>query len=191
MRSSLHRFSPFDASSMFSIAIRPRLTRRALLAMAAMAPTLRRASAQQGSGDVLAQIIALVTNQDTMALDSAGVLRRVAFRGGTPQGREDATRATWDLLEGALTFGHIELSRGPNGWRLDLLWLLFTPDDEIPLAPLREAFTKHFGEPQDVTMSLQSNTTLRWRGSDRLVHIMADVPGDRNLRVYGVRIGRL
>jgi hypothetical protein len=140
---------------------------------------------------MLAQIIALATGQDTMALDSAGILRRVAFRGGAPQGREEATRATWDLVEGALTFGHIELSRGLNGWRLDLLWLLFSPDDKIPLVPLRDAFTRHFGAPQDVTMSPQSNTTLRWRGPDRLVQIMADVPGDRDLRVYGVRIGRL
>jgi hypothetical protein len=173
---------------MFSI---PICTRRALLAMVAMAPAARRASAQPSFGGMLAQIIALATDQNTMALDAAGVLQRVAFRGGTPQGREEAARATWDLVEGPLTFGHIELSRGPNGWRLDSLWLLFSPDDEIPLAPLRDAFTKHFGAPQDVTMSPQSNTTLRWRGSDRLVQIMADVPGDHDLYVYGVRIGRL
>jgi hypothetical protein len=191
MQSSLHWFSPFDAPAMFSIAIWPRLTRRTLLAMVAVAPTLRRASAQPSSGDMLAQIIALATDPDTMALDSAGVLRRVAFRGGTPQGREEATRAAWDLLEGALTFGHIELSRGPNGWRLDMLWLLFGLDDEIPLAPLRDAFTKHFGAPRGETMSAQSNTVLRWRGTDRSVRVMADVPGDGDLRVYGVRIGRL
>jgi hypothetical protein len=105
--------------------------------------------------------------------------------------REEATRAIWDLREDALTLGHIELSRGPNGWLLDMLWLLFSPDDEILLAPLRDAFTKHFGAPQDKTMGPQSNTVLRWRGSDRSVRVMADVPGDRDLRVYGVRIGRL
>ena len=176
---------------MSSIVTWPRLTRRTLLALVAMTPALRRASAQPSSGGMLAQIIALATNQDTMALDSAGVLRRVAFRGGTPQGHEEATRATWDLREGALTLGHIELSRGPNGLRLDMLWLLFSPDDEIPLASLRDAFTKHFGAPQDVTPSPQSNTTLRWRGSDRSIQVVADVPGDPDMLVYGVRIGRL
>ena len=176
---------------MCSIAIWRRVTRRTLLAMVAMAPMLHRASARPSSEEMLAQIVALATSPDTIALDSAGILRRVAFRGGTPQGREEATRAAWDLLEGALTFGHIELSRGPNGWRLDLLWLLFGPDDEIPLIPLRDAFTKHFGVPQDETMSAQSNTVLRWRGADRSIRVTADVPGDRDLRVYGVRIGRL
>ena len=176
---------------MCPIAIWPRLTRRTLLAVVAMAPALREASAQRSSEEMLAQIIALATSQDTMALDSAGVLRRVAFRGGTPQGVEEATRATWNLVEGARAFGHIELSRGPNGWHLERLWLLFDSDDEIPLAPLRDAFTKYFGAAQDVTMSPQSNTTLVWRGSDRSVQIVADVPGDRDLRVYAVRIGRL
>jgi hypothetical protein len=167
-----------------------RLTRRTLLAMAALAVSQSRASAQTSSDDMLAQIVALATAPDTMALDDKSISQRLAFRGGKPQGRTEATHAAWDLREGSLTLGHFELSRGANGWRVDVLMLLFSDDDEIALLPLRNALTKHFGAPVDQTMGPGSNTVLSWHGTDRSVRVTADVPGDPHMRVFAVRIGR-
>jgi hypothetical protein len=180
-----------EGAVMFSVQIGlPRLTRRMLLAMAALAGLQSRASTQTSSDDMLAQIVALATAPDTMALDVSSILQRVAFRGGMPQGHTEATHATWDLRDGPLTLGHIELSRGTNGWRVDGLWLLFTDDDEIPLLPLRNALTKHFGAPVDETMGPGSNAVLRWHSTDRSVRVTADVPGDPHMHVYAVRIGK-
>jgi hypothetical protein len=180
-----------EASVMFSVQIGvPRLTRRTLLAMAALAVSQRRASTQTRSGDMLTQIVALATAPDTMALDVSSVSQRLAFRGGKPQARTEATHAAWDLRDGPLTLGHVELSRGTNGWRVDVLLLLFSDDDEIPLLPLRNALTKHFGAPVDQTMGPGSNTVLNWRGTDRSVRVTADVPGDPHMHVFAVRIGR-
>jgi len=167
-----------------------RLTRRTLLAMTALAVSQSRALTQTSSGDMLTEIVALATAPETMALDVNSVLQRLAFRGGTPKGHTEATRAIWDLRDGPLTLGHIELSRGTNGWRVDMVTLLFTDDDEILLPPLRNAFTKRFGAPVDETMGPGSNTVLRWRGTDRSVRVTADVPGDAHMHVYAVRIGK-
>lgn len=167
----------------------PCLTRRTTLVLAVTAVMSRNASTQPVSGDMAANIIALATDANIMTLDPEAILRRVAFRGGTARGGEEANRAVWDLRDEALTLGHIELSRGLNGWRVDALWLLFEGED-VPLTPLRDAFTKHFGMPRNETMSPQSSTVLRWRGADRSVQVTADVPADRELWVYAVRIGR-
>jgi hypothetical protein len=168
----------------------PRLTRRTLLAIAALAASRNRASAQTSSGDMLAQIVALAAAPDTMTLDVSSILQRLAFRGGAPQGHTEARHATWDLRDGPLTLGHIELSRGANGWRVDRLWLLFSIDDEIPLLPLRDALTKHFGASADETMGPGSNAVLYWHGTDRSIRVTADVPGAPHMRVYAVRISK-
>ena len=180
-----------EASVVFSVEIGlSRLTRRTLLAMAALAVSQSRASTQTRLGDMLAQIVALASAPDTMALDVSSVSQRLAFRGGKLQGHTEATHAAWDLRDGPLTLGHIELSRGTNGWRVDMLMLLFSDDDEIPLLPLRKALTEHFGAPIDQTMGPGSNTVLSWHGTDRWVRVTADVPGDPHMHVFAVRIGR-
>lgn len=176
---------------MFAVQIGLRgLTRRMLLAMAALAVSQNRALTQTSSGDMLTEIVALATAPETMALDGSSVLQRLAFRGGTPKVHAEATHAIWDLRDGPLTLGHIELSRGANGWHVDVVSLLFTDDDEILLLPLRNALTKHFGAPVDETTGPGSNTVLRWRGTDRSVRVTADVPGDAHMHVYAVRIGK-
>lgn len=168
----------------------PHLTRRAVLAVLALPVDCRRASAGN-SADMVAQIIDIATNAGMMTLAPAELLRRVAFRGGTPTGQEGATSATYYLRDGMRTLGHIVSTRRPTGWRLDLLMLLFGIDDAIPLDPLRDAFSKYFGvSPRDQTMSPRSNTVLQWRGSDRSVRISAGVPGDGAQLVYVVTIAR-
>jgi hypothetical protein len=61
-------------------------------------------------------------------------------------------------------------------------------DDAVLLDPLREALTSHLGEPQDATMTPQSNTQLQWRSGGRLVEIMADIPAITPNCVYSVII---
>jgi hypothetical protein len=135
--------------------------------------------------DMVGEIVALCTAADTLTLDPDAALRRMAFRGGTPNPAEKANGLAYNLLKGTLTLGHVELSKTAQGWRVDTLSLLFGDDDKIALAALSEPLTKAFGAPQDATTG---NTVLLWRGSDRVVRVTADVPGSAPMLVYVVTV---
>jgi hypothetical protein len=144
------------------------------------------ALAEEGRAPV-ADIVALCTAADTLALDPDEALRRMAFRGGKPERTEDGNRVTYDLMYGMGRVGHVDLHKTAQGWQVDLLLLAFGDDEKLPLKALSEPLTKAFGAAQDATTG---NTVLMWRGSDRLVRVSADVPGNPNMFVYVVQVAR-
>jgi hypothetical protein len=178
---------------------------RALL-VAITALLLTAPARARDAAEMMAEIVALATAPDTLMLNPEAMLKRLAFRGGTP--KRGPFRAPFAALATATgvsywlvdkpdaeyydTFAEIDLSNKDAGWRAELIVLYFRDDDNLLLTPLGEQLTKAFGAPSDRTPFLQGtpgNTLLRWRGSDRYVEVGADVPGAaENLRVYDVEI---
>jgi hypothetical protein len=173
---------------MFDFSLRLRsITRRALLGGIALL-TLGRAGAGAALSEtpLVAATIALVTAADLLSLGPPQMLQRLAFRGGKPVKTERPDgAAVYDIRDGVLTYGHVELTKRGEAWQLGTLSVLFSPDEKIPLAAFRAALTPKFGEPADRTTG---NTVLVWTATDRVIRVTADPPGDPAMLVYALTI---
>lgn len=170
----------------FSLRLGP-ITRRIFLGSVALL-ALGRAGARAARSETLlvTATIALVTAGDFLSLDPPQMLQRLAFRGGKPVKTEQPTgAAVYDIRDGVLTYGHVELAKRGDAWRLGTFSVLFSPDEKVPLAAFRDALTPKFGKPADRTTG---NTVLVWTAADRVIRVTADPPGDPAMLVYAVTV---